>query len=476
MGAIQIGWAEADITPEGPVELYGQYYPRVSQGIHSPLSATVMAVEGDNGERLVMVSADIANFKTEYLEELRRRVSAKLPGLVGTAVVMNATHTHNAPAVTPGRQWWESSSEVQSTKSYGESTLESITGAIVRAWESKKKAGIANTTDYAVVGHCRRILYSDGSARMYGDTNRRDFVGVEGSEDSTVELLFTFCQTGEPTGAIVNVACPSQVMEATYRISSDYMGRLREKLKGTFGSDFYTLCQISAAGCQSPRDLARTRDAVFWREPGVEIIAHRVSEAVHRGLNRCKDSVEFDVEMEHLCLDIDLPVRRVSYEEHRSAAATMNSLEMQKSTKLAFADFCNGVKKNEQITGRPGPYDSKQHHFVLIRNSEAVVDRYAEQQLNQVFSLELHTVRLGKIGIVTNPFELFLEYGLRIKAQSPADQTFIVQLCCGTGGYLPTRAAEKHGGYGGLVINGSVGSEGGEKLVDESVAELRGLF
>jgi len=40
-------------------------------------------------------------------------------------------------------------------------------------------------------------------------------------------------------------------MEATYLVSSDFMGAVREKLKQEFGGQFTTLCQVSAAGCQS---------------------------------------------------------------------------------------------------------------------------------------------------------------------------------------------------------------------------------
>ena len=52
---------------------------------------------------------------------------------------------------------------------------------------------------------------------MYGSTNRDDFIGMEEGEDSGVDLMFSFDRSGQPTGAIVNVACPSQVMEATYK-------------------------------------------------------------------------------------------------------------------------------------------------------------------------------------------------------------------------------------------------------------------
>jgi hypothetical protein len=154
----------------------------------------------------------------------------------------------------------------------------------------------------------------------------------------------------------------------------------------------------------------------------------------------------------------------------------MAGLESIKSSAEAYRDFCEEVRRNEKVPGRPGPHDSKLHHFVLIRNAEAVVRRYEEQDSAPEFAMDLHSVRLGRAGIVTSPFELFLEYGQRIKARSPAEQTFVVQLAGGVGGYLPTPHAEEHGGYGALIINGRVGSEGGALLVEESLKELGALW
>jgi hypothetical protein len=154
----------------------------------------------------------------------------------------------------------------------------------------------------------------------------------------------------------------------------------------------------------------------------------------------------------------------------------LENLEAELPAPRAYEAFCREVKENEAVPGRPGPYDSKLHHYVLIKNNEAVVNRYHEQKENPDYEVELHTIRIGDIAFVTNPFELFLDYGHQIKARSPARQTFVVQLCCGRGGYLPTKKAEQHGGYGALVSNGNVGSEGGKMLVDHFISELHEMF
>ena len=47
---------------------------------------------------------------------------------------------------------------------------------------------------------------------------------------------------------------------------------------------------------------------------------------------------------------------------------------------------------------------------------------------------------MNDVAIATNEFELFTDYGVQIKARSPAVQTFVIQLT-GSGGYLPTERA-----------------------------------
>jgi len=105
-----------------------------------------------------------------------------------------------------------------------------------------------------------------------------------------------------------------------------------------------------------------------------------------------------------------------------------------------------------------------------------VEDADEDQDDQPNFEMELHSVRLGDAVFVTNPFELFLDYGHQIKARSGASQTFVVQLFCGYGRYLPTPQARKLGNYGGLIANGDVGSDGGKKLVDETVFAIGELF
>jgi hypothetical protein len=94
--------------------------------------------------------------------------------------------------------------------------------------------------------------------------------------------------------------------------------------------------------------------------------------------------------------------------------------------------------------------------------------------VDHVNPAELHVLRLGDVAIASNPFELFIDYGILIKAQSKAMLTFLVQLSCHHSGYLPTERAEKGGGYSADKY--LVGSEGGYKLVEETVKNINQMW
>ncbi len=480
MPTLRIGWAEVDTTPTGPVDLSGQYYHRVSRGIHSRLTATVLAMESEGGDAAIWVALDLVTIREDFVAELRARVAREAPDLEGSRMVVNLIHTHNAPAVDTitGIGWLEELPNVLPAAEYRAFLMERLTAAVVEAWRGRAPGGVAPALGFARVGHCRRAVYANGTAEMYGRTDRPDFIGMEGGESSGVDLLYTFDAARRPTGVVINVGCPAQVMEATYLLSSDFMGEVRQRLKDQFGPTFRTLGQIGAAGCQSPRDLARNYkgEPDFWHPDGVVEIGRRLVAAVNGTVREAAGRIDEAPVFRHRVSTLKLPRRRARYVDYVEARRTLAEWEARLPEAEAYRQFCEEVKRNEGIPGRPGPYDSKLHPFVIIQNNRAVIERYAVQETAPVFEMELHAIRIGGCAWVTNPFELYLDYGDQIRARSPAEQTFVVQLCGGGGGYLPSARAERLGGYGGLIINGQVGSDGGQMLVDASVEAMAALW
>ncbi len=490
---LMIGWSEADITPDSTqkkIPLYGQYYTRIAQGIHSRLKCVVLAVSSGS-EYFITGSIDNAGCPQQFVERMREEVVKREPEIDPKKIFLNAIHTHSGPSLAfkksdklPGganaiarKAWDQLSNEVLTPEEYADFAIPIIADNIVNAWHNRQPGGIATGFGNARIGHCRRAVYANGKAEMYGDTTRSDFIGMEAGEDTGIEMLFTFDEQGKRTGMLLNVACPSQTMESTYVVSSDFAGATRELLKQEYGADFHMIYEISAAGCQSPRDLVRhyTTEPDFWHADGVEVLAQRLFDAVRSAK---PDKIDYAPVLKSKSIPVALPRRRVSYTAYKEAEAELARLTAILPEDKAFEAFCEETHAKEKLGGH-GPYDSKLHHFVLIKNAQAVIRRFQDQNEHPEFHFDLNVVRLGKVAIANNPFELYLYYGQNIKARSHAFQTFLVQLSGGGdfhAGYLPSPDAEKFGGYGGLVINGQIGSDGGYMLTDITVTEINKLF
>jgi hypothetical protein len=478
---IMIGWDIQDITPDKPVELIGQYYQRISKSVRDPLAVTALAINSGTAQS-VMVSMDILYVAKDFLEEVREAVRTLVPDLDPEMIFLNATHIHSGPTWFVPFRWWSPATQAMQPAEIRSFLLKRTVKAVENAWKARKPGGVSSANACAVTGFCRRTLYADGQAKMYGETNRDDFTGVEASNDHVARMLFTWDDQNRLTGVIVNVACPSQVMEAQYVVSADFFGELRKRIRAAYGDQVYMLAQVSAGGDQSPRNLpAQSKDEInYWNESGVLAIGQRLEKAVAEGYAAARNRIECAPVFQHTVTDIELPIRRAGAEEYKAACDEVKRLtagypDFLSASRTLFAEFVKDTHDGEKRQPH-GPFDNKDLNFVQLENAQAVIKRFEEQDGLPPFSMELHAVRLGECAFVTNPFELYLDYGQAIIAQSRAKQTFVVQLACDTGRYLPTARAAAAGGYGALIINGSVGPEGGRILTDASVKAIEQLW
>ena len=181
-----------------------------------------------------MVSCDVLYVKKVIQERLRDIVKSKIPDFDVRKLLLNATHTHTAPGFVDGAfkgLYNVGNNEgVMKASEYAEFFLKQVAGAVIEAWKNRKRAGISAALGHAVVGMNRRAHYFDGSATMYGKTNREDFSNIEGYEDHGVEMLFFWDDDRELTGVVINLACPSQETEGLSEISADFWHDVRVEI------------------------------------------------------------------------------------------------------------------------------------------------------------------------------------------------------------------------------------------------------
>ncbi len=475
-----------DITPKSTSELYGQYYQRVAKAVRDPLGVTALALEQDCADKAlgqaILVSCDQAMVDGAMMESVRKKLEGLIPDFEPTRLVVSATHTHCAPAAYDPLQWWKHDPAYLSFDDFRRTLTDALVSSAVQAWKSRAVAHVGVASGFASVGHCRRPFYQDGSAEMYGATDRPDFTGMEGGQDDTVGVIGVWTPLGELTGLLVNVACPSQVMEATYVVTADMFGEMRRRLRDLTGKPLHVLCQIGAAGDQAPRDLTVPHKSgpTYWDEAGMVELGGRLADAVMEALPRAETARRPVTVFLHTCTSPRLPIRMVSPHDYAKAVSELAALVAreptdERSPESAYARFVQKTREREKLPV-PGPYDDKNDDFVLMRNLEAVVRRFKLQREEPRQKIELHALRLGDTAISTSPFELYLDYGMRIRARSPAAFTLHAQLSCDSAGYLPTERAVSAGGYGALVANGLIGPEGGQLLVERILEAFDLLF
>ncbi len=493
MGKMKIGVASGKITPNGPISLCGQFETRISRYVESDLMANCVVLE-DGNSQLIVCSLDLESPSLSLTQRIMELVEQKEPEIDTGSIALCCTHTHTGPHgsfsgddhsaisglrcalryLPEGYTFEDKEAETPgylSQDEAAEQVAQAAASVIAAAWRGRKPGAFGPAFGRAVFGHSRRVTYTDGSAKMYGSAQTSAFVALEGGNDSGVDLLYFFDETDRPVGALINVACPSQVVESEYFVSSDFWGKARAHLAETFGPDFVLISVCAPAGDLSPRDLVRI-DREAGRHPdsqkyrprredasmmytleGAEELGRRAAAVVKEKLAEGFKNRKTEGFLETRLVHLDLPVRKVTPAQYEAAkAAYRRTLEALGHTTLTARDL----------------------HDLHVQSGDMY--RYERQEEDRIYQTDIVVARLDDMAFATSPFELYLDYGNQIRARSWAAQTFLAQLTNDSAGYLPTEKGERGGHYSAYVSSGIVGHEGGAILVEKTLDVINELF
>lgn len=496
---LKIGWGRADVTPAGPTMLHGQMSNRLATEVLDPISTTVLVLD-DGKTQVMMISLDHCGFDTYLLAAVRKSIKAAI-GFAPENIITFVTHTHTAPqygAVVPiedcmklfkpvgkGKIMGKGNCGVDvaamkkkypnfvDSEMYFEFLVKQITAAAVQAWKNRAPGKVAYGMGSAAIGECRRITMDKIGGLMYGMEDDPRMLHAEGHVDNSLNVLATYTPCGKLTGLVINLACPSQVSEAWKVVSADYWNEVRESVASRYGKNVYILPQCSPAGDLSPHKILNRRadermmllkqqqnkalpnwkwiTRVYDHDYGMarrREIARRIMAGLEDVIPAISATATGDLIFKYSRRVLELPPRLITAAEAKAATEKAKYLEKY------FRD--KGTVYDGSLPGQLG-----------------VIERFKNPPEN--FKMELHTIRLGDMVFTTNPFELYLDYGDRIKGGSNAVQTFLIQLACGTGGYLPSMRSGT-AGYGSWPSSVRVNFDGGNIVVRESVKDINALF
>ena len=244
-GRCRLGIGCADITP--PPDAYhrnwGAALHDAAEGIHRPLRATAMLLQGlEDGPEQLLVALDLGWLRAREMERLLEQVSA------GTGVALERlsvvfSHTHSAVNLDLSRIDEPGGDHITPF-------LERLPGDIVEAAEKARSAVRPVDLTFAR-GCCGLAMHRD-----YRDEERQVFVcgpNPGGPADDAVWVMRAADLSGETLAYLVNYAChPTTLAWENRLISPDYIGGMRELVEETTGVPCMYL--LGASGDLGPRD------------------------------------------------------------------------------------------------------------------------------------------------------------------------------------------------------------------------------
>lgn len=436
---LMAGTASVDISPNRSIFLSG--YPHVkrySTSIHDPLLSSALFLDS-MGKRVLFISNDIIYVSKQMVQRARRRITQSLP-ISEEHILISASHTHSGPKMLDPLATEADEAVPKTDESYVKFVEDRIVEAAIKAHQNLQPAviGLA-VADATGVG-----------------TNRRD---PNGPRDLQVPVLVVRENAPGTKSIAAMLVCsmhPTVLHEDSTLVSGDFPGAARQYLqKRVLGEECVVLYHTGPAGNQSPRHV--TKANTFAEVERLGTILGEAAAKVIPGIE-----YESDVTIEVKTAHVELPLR-------------------------LFTSFADAAKKLEHAVARLKELRERGAPKTQVRTAETdwfgaqetlTIARAAQgPRLNEVartcLPAEIQVIRIGSWKFVAWQGEMFIEFALEVKAESP--ETFLISYANGElQGYLVTKQAVDEGGYesGNAIFKSP---EGGEMIVERTLKLLRDL-
>ncbi|OGN82743.1 MAG: hypothetical protein A2X23_09130 [Chloroflexi bacterium GWC2_73_18] len=433
-----VGVAVGDVTPPAGIDVAGFCLRLTTRGVHRSLRAGV-ATFSDGERTACLVTCDLLGFTVPYATALRSEIAARL-GIAADGVLLAASHTHSAPALSlelkiGGRQdEWTPLEET-----YERFWRAKVLALCQEALRSAVPARLAASRDgSAAIGLNRRVRLPDGRM-IIGRTKDRP-------ADHSVGVVRVDRLDGGPLLAILNYAChPISLGPEAEVVSPDYPGAARETLEAVTGAP--ALFVQGAGGDIAPADGMGPDPSIadlLGRTLGLE--AAKVWSTIEtRNLERREEIVQSYnpiaglVKIEH-----PLPDARVRY-----AAETLAlPLETPPTPEEAEAIARRADERLVTLVAEDAPEGALNIGRIETRWGRMLRRRAAEGTLGDATAIGVvQVVRVNDVVFVALPVEPFVLIGHGIIGAIDPERTIICGYANGTIGYCPMPEDYPEGGY-----------------------------
>jgi len=425
-----------DITPGLGAHLCGHFEDRQATNILDPLHAKAIALS--NGKTtlgfvicdLIVVPGDVADAAKALITERT--------GIAPDNILIAGTHTHTGPAIVGALATPEE-------EGYGAWVAPRLADAFMLALQRLQPAQVAHAAG-ACPGevHNRRWHMKDGTVMMNPGHQNPNALRPAGPTDPQLGLMILRSPEGAPIAALGNLSLHYVgVREDHNVICADYFAAFGRSLNRCAGAHFIcplangTFGDVNNIDAASPARISQ--GATFEIERVANVVAAEAWR-VWSGLR--EDDFRDEVELGAKLTRVNFPARSPSDEELAAARTLYDSGEKWDDAEWIYA-----------------------RELVLCA------------ELPREWTVPIHALRVGDLGIAGLPGEVFTEIGLDIKQRSPFAQTMNIGIANDTVGYVATDQALDEGSYETRLCRHVRAPRGTGKLwADTAVAGLKSLL
>ncbi|MEW6235846.1 MAG: hypothetical protein AB1656_10705 [Candidatus Omnitrophota bacterium] len=388
---LMAGYAEMDITPELGVTMPGYFEERRASAVLDPLMAKALVLTKD-GVTLAIIAMDLIGIDAPIAARIRHEVQEKT-GIPAHCVFLHATHTHTGATVSEIAERLPA----QAALTVGKALDGQVAETHVTLGEVEEKS----------VAFIRRYLMKDGTVRTNPGHANPEIVRPIGEIDPAVTAL---------------AFETARILLVSYGLHLDCIGGDK------FSADYPHHLTVGVR-----ESLGAGWNVIF--------------------LNACCGNVNH--------FNVKDPNQRSGYEESRRIGRILAKAALSAHKNAAPISIGVLGAKSETVPcpiRKVAPEDYQWAKEEMEKNPEAASKRqFNERTPERIIALaetkekshpaEIVVFRLGPIGLVGLPAEVFTENARDIKVHSLLRPTLAIGLVGGDMGYMPHARGYREGGY-----------------------------
>jgi hypothetical protein len=437
--SLRAGAAQVVITPPKGAPMAGYYNSRMAEGTHDDLYAKALVLEADH-VKVALVVCDVISLPREVTEQARHIVEQKT-GIAADQVMISANHDHTGPVILTYPSRYNLQGEMKAiAQQYTDRLPLRIAEAVIEASAHLQPAQMR-----AAIGHektlafNRRYFMKDGSVGWNPGKLNPNILRPAGPTDPSVPVVYMETMDGTGIAAYTNFAM-HQDTTGGLQFSADYSYTLGRVLQMAKGENLLSMFTIGCAGNVNHLDFSRQDPQSSFAEAAR--IGAVLGGDVLKTIQRAPIVDVARIEVSSRILQLDPP----QFTPEEIAWAHRTQVTFDTDHQAAFLDLVRAAK---------------------------IID--VEARHGKPFTAEVQVIALGdQVAFVGFPGEMFTEFGLTLKEDSPFPTTVAVELANGGLGYIPNRQAYPQGAY--EVISSRVLPGSGEMLMNSALEQLDEVF